>query len=177
MFFRLLFLLTFIPFIEIYFLLRLSSNIGFGNTVLVVLATGVLGAWLLRKQGHSILMELQQSSMQNQLPSDTIAKGFFTFVGGVLLLTPGILTDAIGLSLIFPLTQIFWKNYFLGQFKKGMASGNVHFYSSVQTPQGRQTYNNGQRENFGNQKPRHSLNHDVIDVEAHTETVDSDKKD
>jgi len=144
MFIRLLFLMTFIPFIEIYFLIRLNRSIGFGNTILVVLVTGVIGAWLLRKQGHSILQEIQKNSQQNQLPSEAISKGFFTFIGGLLLLTPGILTDAIGLSLIFPVTQSLWKKYFMLKWQQGIKKGNIHFHSSQNfgQPQGPNPFNN-----------------------------------
>ncbi len=130
MFLRLLFLLTFIPFAEIYFLVQMSDAIGFTNTLAVVFATGVLGAWLLRKQGHSILMEIQRQGAQNQLPSEALAKGFFTFVGGLLLLTPGVLTDVLGLSLIFPLTQSLWKRYFMGQWQRGIQQGSVRVYTA-----------------------------------------------
>ncbi len=130
MFLRLLFLLTIVPFLELYFLIKLSDSIGFGNTLLVVLATGVLGAWMLRQQGHSILQELQQQGAQGQLPSDAIAKGLFTFIGGVLLLTPGVLTDALGLSFIFPLTQRLWKKFFLKQWQQGVQSGSIHVFTS-----------------------------------------------
>ena len=130
MFFRLLFLLTFIPFLEIYFLIGLSDQIGFGNTLMVVFATGLLGAWLLRTQGHSILMEMQQASAQGQMPSEAITRGLFTFLGGVLLLTPGILTDGLGLSFILPLTQRLWKSVFVTQWQSGVNNGSIHFYSA-----------------------------------------------
>lgn len=179
MFLRLLFLLTFIPFIEIYFLLQMSDAIGFGNTVLVVLATGVLGAWLLRIQGHSILMELQQQGAQGQLPSDAIAKGFFTFIGGVLLLTPGILTDAIGLSLIFPVTQLMWKKFFMGAWERGMQSGNIHIFTS----QNMRTPPPGGQDPFRQENPfnlyeqqRRRMDPNVIDVEASSSTTEEKKE-
>ena len=126
MFLRLLFLMTFIPILEIYFLLKISDFIGGGQTFLIILATGVIGAWLLRKQGASIFQQIQNSASQSQLPSDAIARGFFTFVGGVLLLTPGLITDAVGMSLIFPLTQMLWKKYFLKQWESGIKKGSIH---------------------------------------------------
>ena len=171
MFLRLLFLLTFIPFIELYFLVKLSDSMGFGNTVLLVLLTGVLGAALLRRQGHSIIMEIQKKTAENQIPSDAISKGFFTFIGGVLLLTPGILTDAIGLSLIFPPTQYFWKKYFIQQWERGIKSGHIHVHSNMRTPSGDSGFD------IFNQKPNRDVNYSsaVIDIEAHSETVSKDE--
>lgn len=174
MFLRLLFLLTFVPFLEIYFLIRLGTSVGWPNTFAIVFITGFLGAWFLKKQGHSILMQVQQSTMQNQLPSDALAKGFFTFVGGLLLLTPGILTDAIGLSLIFPLTQVFWKKYFMNQWKKAMTSGQVQFYSNFPSGSRQNTDSDfGQSQNpFRPQQPT-SFKDNVIDIQARkSETQD-----
>ena len=177
MFLRLLFLLTFIPFLEIYFLIRLSDNIGFSNTILLVLLTGIAGAWLLRKQGHSILMEIQQSSSQGHIPSDALAKGFFTFIGGVLLLTPGILTDGLGFSLIFPGTQILWKKYFMSQWESGIKSGNVKFYSNFGQPgqnpfQGQNPFENQNPFETREQQQRR-FDPNVIDIDAQSaETVD-----
>ncbi len=169
MFFRLLFLLTVVPFVELYFLIRLSDSIGFGNTILIVLATGFLGAWMLRQQGHSILLEIQQRGAQGQLPSDAIAKGFFTFIGGVLLLTPGILTDAVGLSLIFPLTQVIWKKFFLSQWEQGIQSGNVHIYTNrgFRTPPQSEQYDPFEelRRRQQSQDPK------VIDIEVQSSTT------
>ncbi len=176
MFGRLLFLLTVVPFLELYFLIQLSDSIGFGNTILIVLVTGVLGAWMLRLQGHSILLEMQKQGAQGQLPSEAIAKGFLTFIGGVLLLTPGILTDALGLSLIFPVTQLLWKKFFMGQWEKGVKSGNIHVFSNqgFQTPRPREDpFGRQQRNPFEDlQRPR-QVDSDVIDVEVRSsKTVD-----
>ena len=115
-----------IPIAEIYFLLKISDIIGGGETLLIIVFTGVLGAWLLKKQGASIFQEIQKSATQSQLPSEAIARGFFTFIGGVLLLTPGLITDALGMSLIFPLTQALWKRYFMKQWESGIQNGNIH---------------------------------------------------
>ena len=175
MFLRLLFLLTFIPFIEIYFLLQISDSIGFGNTVLVVLATGVLGAWMLRQQGHSILMEMQRQGSQGQLPSDAIAKGFFTFIGGVLLLTPGVLTDVLGLSLIFPVTQLAWKKYFMNQWQKGVQSGNIHVFTSQNFRQPPRSGGDNPFDSF--QQRQRQFDPTVIDIEVEeSETVIKDEE-
>lgn len=119
-------------------------------------------------------MQVQESTHQNQLPSDALAKGFFTFVGGLLLLTPGILTDAIGLSLIFPVTQILWKKYFVGQWARGMASGQVQFYSNFpgQQPGSNQNQNQNPFSEPRSQSPL-SRDSNVIDISAHqSETID-----
>ena len=130
MFLRLFLLLTLVPFLEIYLLIKLGQGLGWGNTFLLVIFTGVLGAWLLGRQGRSVLEELRQQTAQNQLPSEALATGFFTFVGGLLLLTPGVLTDLLGLSLVFPPTQKLWKWYFMGVWQKFVERGQVHIYQA-----------------------------------------------
>ena len=172
MFFRLLFLLTIVPFLEIYFLIRLSGSIGWSNTLLVVFSTGLLGAWLLKKQGHSILSQIQASTGQNQLPSDALSKGFFTFVGGLLLLTPGILTDVFGLSLIFPLTQMFWRKYFVGQWSQAVKAGNIHVHTGF--PGATRPGAAGPFRPHSGESQRFDAT--VIDIEAQSsETVDSEE--
>jgi UPF0716 protein FxsA len=167
MFGRLLLLLTVIPFVELYFLIQLSDSFGFGNTVLLILVTGVLGAWMLRQQGHSVLLELRQQGTQGQLPTDAIAKGMFTFVGGVLLLTPGVLTDALGLSLIFPLTQILWKRFFLRAWQRGVQSGQVHVYTARDFRSSQQSHSDP----FAELRQRRQRDPGVIDVEVQSSST------
>jgi UPF0716 protein FxsA len=131
MFLRLFFLLTLIPILEIYFLFRLTELMGWQGTFALVLLTGFVGASLLRRQGHSILMEMQMQTTRGQLPSDSLTRGFFTFVGGLLLLTPGVLTDFLGLSLIFPPTQFLWKKYFAKKWQSGVQSGRVQVFTQT----------------------------------------------
>lgn len=168
MFFRILLVLTFVPFIELYFLIQLSDSIGWSQTIGVIFLTGFLGAWLLRQQGASIFNQLQETTRRNQLPSDALANGFLTFVGGVFLLTPGLLTDVLGLSLILPLTQPLWKSYAFKQWQDGVSTGRVQFYTSVQRPQGATQQNPFQR--APNQSPERGR--DVIDIEATSSTTE-----
>ncbi len=169
MFFRLLFLLTFVPLVEIYFLLKISRVIGGMNTLALIFVTGFLGAWLLRRQGHSILLDLQTSHRHQQLPSEAITKGLFIFVGGLLLLTPGVFTDAIGLSLIFPFTQFLWKKFFMGAWQRGLARGRIWVHSSYDNSPGSSPVSS--KRDSGR-----SMDSVVIDVEAQNSQT-TDKKD
>ena len=172
MFLRLLFLLTFIPIAEIYFLLQLGQKIGGTNTFLIILSTGILGAWLMRKQGASILRQIQNSASQNQIPSDAIASGFFVFVGGLLLLTPGLITDVLGLSLVFPLTQKLWKKYFINKWQSGLQSGRIQVVSFGGSPWGRQK----RYDNEG--KTAHQMDGRVIDISAKkSQTIEKEEQD
>jgi len=95
-----------VPILEIYLLIQVGHVIGAGWTILLVVLTAVIGAWLLRIQGLSTLLRAQQKLRDNQLPASEILEGMALVVAGALLLTPGFFTDAIGFLLLFPPTRI-----------------------------------------------------------------------
>lgn len=91
-----------VPLIEIYLLISVGRVIGAGSTILMVLFTAVLGAWLLRMQGLNTLQRIQQSTAAGKLPATELIEGLILLVTGALLLTPGFFTDAIGFALLVP---------------------------------------------------------------------------
>ena len=95
-----------IPIIEIYLLIQVGQVIGAGWTILAVVATAVIGVWLLRIQGLSTLMRAQQKMQTGELPAHEMLEGIGLIVAGALLLTPGFFTDAVGFLLLFPPTRI-----------------------------------------------------------------------
>jgi UPF0716 protein FxsA len=100
----LIFLLV-VPVLEIYMLLQIGSIIGVIPTIISVVATAVIGSWLLRQQGFSTLQRIQQSMAQGTLPTKELIEGPILMVGGALLLTPGFVTDAIGFFCLIPTTR------------------------------------------------------------------------
>jgi len=102
---RLFLLFTVVPAIELALLVTLGTAIGGLETFLLVLITGALGAAFARTEGISVLRQLQSSVSRGIPPTDTLVEGVLVLVGGVLLVTPGVLTDALGLSLIMPWTR------------------------------------------------------------------------
>jgi UPF0716 protein FxsA len=102
MFIRLLLLFTLVPLIELFLLVELGSVIGVGATVLIVVCTGVLGAWLARWQGLGVLRRLTRDLEEGRLPADTLIDGFLILIAGAVLLTPGLITDALGFLLLVP---------------------------------------------------------------------------
>ena len=91
-----------VPFIEIYLLLQLGGIVGILPTVLLVVFTAVLGAWLLRQQGFSTWQRLQTNLAQGKVPAYEMIEGPILLVGGALLLTPGFFTDALGFACLIP---------------------------------------------------------------------------
>lgn len=99
--FLLLFFLV-IPFLEIFLLLQVGGIIGVLPTILLVVFTAVLGAHLLRQQGFSTWQRVQNNLAQGIMPANELIEGVFILIGGVLLLTPGFVTDAMGFALLMP---------------------------------------------------------------------------
>jgi UPF0716 protein FxsA len=98
----LLFAFTVIPFVELMLLVRLGGTIGFFPTLAICLLTGVVGAALARSQGLSVLRRIQEVSAQGQLPTRELLDGAMILLAGMVLITPGFLTDAFGLFLLTP---------------------------------------------------------------------------
>jgi len=110
--FRLLFVLfILIPILEIYLLIQVGGIIGALPTVLIVIATAIIGAFLLRLQGISTLQRVQTTLSQGEIPAVELMEAVILLVCGALLLTPGFFTDAVGFLGLLPYTRrlfIFW---------------------------------------------------------------------
>jgi UPF0716 protein FxsA len=102
MFLRLLLLFTVVPLVELFLLVKLGTVIGIGPTVLIVICTGVLGAWLARWQGLGVLRRVSDDLAQGRLPADALIDGLLILIAGAVLLTPGLITDALGFLLLVP---------------------------------------------------------------------------
>src|SRR5688572_9802558 len=86
-------LLTFVPLAELALLIALGRAIGLVPTLVLCALTGFVGAWLARSQGTRVLLAAQQALGQGRLPAEQILDGAAILTGGILLLTPGFLTD------------------------------------------------------------------------------------
>lgn len=99
---RLILLFVAVPLLELVLLMWVGQWIGLGPTVALVVATGFAGAALARQQGLRAFLSVQRELAMGQLPSQSLLDGLSILVGGAFLLTPGILTDVLGFSLILP---------------------------------------------------------------------------
>lgn len=99
----LLFLLM--PIAEIYVIIQVGQTIGAWWTVLLLIAISVAGAWLVKREGRRVWRELMDSTRSGRVPTRELADAALVVVGGTLLVTPGFITDAIGLLLILPITR------------------------------------------------------------------------
>lgn len=96
----LLLLFTVVPAIELYALLQLGAWLGAVPTFLLVVTTGIVGSWLAKREGLGVLMQLQSELQQGMPPGERVLEGVMVFVGGLLLITPGVFTDLAGIVLI-----------------------------------------------------------------------------
>lgn len=105
MFGRLLLLLTLVPAVEIFLLATVAGHVGTVPTLGIVFGTGLLGAWLARREGFRVLRAWQGAAARGEIPREGVVSSLLVFVGGVLLVTPGVLTDLAGLLLLVPPTR------------------------------------------------------------------------
>jgi UPF0716 protein FxsA len=99
---RLFVLFTAVPLLELWLLMHVSAVVGLPTTIAMVLSTGMLGAALARREGTRALSSWQESLARGEAPKEGIASGLLILVGGIFLVTPGVLTDAAGLALLLP---------------------------------------------------------------------------
>ncbi|MFC1510632.1 FxsA family protein [Candidatus Omnitrophota bacterium] len=126
MFGYLVLLFTVVPALELAVLIKVGSFIGVGNTLTIIILTGVVGAYLARLQGFLILQEIQGKLNQGLMPSAQLLDGLMVLVGGILLLTPGFITDVMGFLLLVPFTRailkLIFNKYFKAMIDRGEAS-------------------------------------------------------
>ena len=122
MFQRLLLLFIGIPLVEILILIRLGEIMGFWPTVWLVIGTGILGAWLARLYGWTLWMEVQQELQLGRMPTDKMVDGLLVLVGGIVLLTPGLLTDITGFLLLIPASRKLIKQWLKKKFEAHIVS-------------------------------------------------------
>ena len=96
---------TIIPVVEIYLLIQIGTIFGALTSIALVIVTGFLGAYLARIQGLQTLFRIQESLREGQMPSSELLDALLIGIAGLVLLTPGFLTDAFGFLLLIPNTR------------------------------------------------------------------------
>lgn len=95
-----------IPILEIAVFIHVGGKIGLWNTVLLIVLTAIMGTWLLRSQGLAMLQRAQESLARLVFPIVEVFDGLCLIIAGVLLLTPGFVTDIVGFLLFLPFVRI-----------------------------------------------------------------------
>lgn len=102
MFARLFFLFTAVSLLEIFVLVKVGSFLGAWPTVALVVVTALIGSALVRSQGLQLVQQLQQRMAKGEMPGQQLVEGIMLIITGVLLVTPGFVTDLSGLLLLQP---------------------------------------------------------------------------
>ena len=98
-------LLLAVPIAELWFIVQVAGEIGVIPTLVLLVFVSVAGAWLLKQQGVVTWRRMRETLRRGQMPTKEVADGALILLGGALLLTPGFLTDVVGLLLLFPPTR------------------------------------------------------------------------
>ena len=122
---RLLLLFIIVPAIELLLLIQMGQWLGTLPTVGLIVITGIVGAYLARQQGLQVLTRVQQEAQSGQMPAEALLDGAMILVAGAVLMTPGVLTDALGFLLLLPpsrklLRQLAWR-----QIQQMVARGQI----------------------------------------------------
>lgn len=120
----LLFLII-VPALEIAFLLLSGKTIGVLPTIFLLIFTGVLGAYLAKRQGIETIRKAHEQLRYGQIPGDALLDGICILIGGALLLTPGFITDMAGFLLLATPTRKFFKTLLIKSFKRWIEKGTV----------------------------------------------------
>lgn len=118
MFIRLLAVFTVIPLIELIILVKVGSYIGLWPTILIVVLTGIVGASLARYQGFIIINKIRSDVSSGRVPARELIDGLLVLIGGIVLLTPGFITDLCGFFLLIPFTRNLIKGFVRSQFER-----------------------------------------------------------
>ena len=108
---------TMIPIIELYLLIKIGSAFGALTSISLVIITGFLGAFLARIQGLQTLFRIQESLREGKVPSGELLDALFIGLAGIVLLTPGFLTDTVGFILLVPISRKKIKSWLRRKFE------------------------------------------------------------
>jgi UPF0716 protein FxsA len=134
---RLLLLFTLVPAIELALLIEVGRRIGTLPTLGLILLTGVVGATLARYQGIAVLRRMQAELAEGRLPAASLLDGVIILIAAALLVTPGILTDAVGFALLVPLTRAGIRRLMRRWLERALREGRANVVISFGPPRDR----------------------------------------
>ena len=128
-----------VPLIELYLLLQLAGATSVLTTIAIVVVTGIIGSYLARREGVMAWLRFRNALAEGRMPSHEIQDGLMIVFAAALLLTPGLLTDALGFTLLIPPGRELIRRFVLSRYISGMHV-QVHTtgQASGQPAQGRQ---------------------------------------
>ncbi len=128
MFLRLLFLFITVPLVELYLLFQLASVTSPAATICLVIITGIIGSWLAKREGVMAWAKFHDALGAGRMPSREIQDGLMIVFAAALLLTPGLLTDFVGFTLLVPVGRDLIRKFVLSRMFRGF--GNIQIRTS-----------------------------------------------
>ena len=121
----LLLLIIFIglPVAEIMVIGKVAAQIGIWDTIILLILSAVFGSYLAKHQGNIVFSRIQQCLAEGRLPTLEMVDGFLVFLGGLLFVFPGFITDILGLILVFPLTRWIVRWFVITGFRARVQGG------------------------------------------------------
>jgi UPF0716 protein FxsA len=114
---KLLFVFILVPLMELFILLKLADATSVWTTLAIVIGTGIAGSMLARREGIAVWRRFRQSIAEGQIPNREIQNGLLIVFAAALLLTPGLITDTLGLILLIPTTREWVRKYLANRYQ------------------------------------------------------------
>jgi UPF0716 protein FxsA len=115
-----------IPIVEFALLIEIGRRLGTVETLLLIFGTGIVGAYLARMEGFRILYRIQKDMARGIMPTEQLFDGILVLVAGIVLITPGLLTDLAGLILLIPFTRYPIKTFIRNRVQRRFQSRQIH---------------------------------------------------
>ena len=112
-----------VPLLELYVIIQVAGGMGTGQTIVLLIAVSVVGAWMVRRSGLGVLNQIRARLSRGELPAAELVDGLLILVAGALMLTPGFITDAVGLLLLFFPTRVLVRSLLMRHFSKKITVG------------------------------------------------------
>ncbi|AJS59586.1 FxsA family protein [Paenibacillus sp. IHBB 10380] len=120
-----------IPMVEIFGFNWVADRIGGTNTLFLTIMTSAIGFVMMRFEGRKVIENSKVQMNSGQIPGRNMVDGLCVFIGGMLLVLPGFVTDAIGFTMLFPLTRPLYRFMILKWIKKKIDNGNMTFHKRL----------------------------------------------
>ena len=130
MLFYLFLLFTVVPIVELALLVWIGGQTAWWVPILIVIATGMAGATLWRWQGLRVLERIRGDMAAGRMPADALVDGLMIFLAGAFLITPGVITDSIGVALLIPPVRAVVKRLAKAWFQRHVQVQTAAFYST-----------------------------------------------
>lgn len=123
MFARIFLLLLITPVVELALLIRLGGIIGFWSTVAIIAATALLGTFLVKREGLAVWQRFNERLRSGELPGTELVDGVIILLAGALLVTPGVLTDVLGIAGLLAPTRALFRARIVARLQQSVAKG------------------------------------------------------